>query len=108
MSVQEVPAKLLRIFIGESDHYKGRPLYKHLIEFFKSGDLSSAAFIIDQVFALLAVILSTGLLTYLYFVLGKMPNFFYWFGYAVILGDSVFSPFNAHRMALRNFGVTGQ
>jgi len=26
---------LLRIFIGEDDKYDGKPLYKHLLEFFK-------------------------------------------------------------------------
>ena len=96
---------LMIIFLGVT-YYKNIPLegvvgyifvalgmLVLVIEFFKSGDLSSTAFIIDQVFALVAVIVSTVLLTYLYFVLGKVPNFFYWFGYAVILGDSVFSPF---------------
>lgn len=28
-------AVLLRIFIGEDDKYDGKPLYKHLLEFFK-------------------------------------------------------------------------
>lgn len=78
------------------------------VEFFKSGDVSSTAFIIDQIFALIAVIASTALLTYLYFVLKQIPNFFHWFGFVVILGDAILSPFNAYRMALRNIGVTGQ
>lgn len=78
------------------------------VEFFKSGDVSSTAFIIDQLFALVAVIASTALLTYLYFVLNQAPNFFHWFGFAVIMGDAVLSPFNAYRMALRNIGLTGQ
>ena len=78
------------------------------VEFFKSGDVSSAAFIVDHIFALLAVMISTVLLAFLYFVGGEVPNFYYWFGYAVILGDAVFSPYNAYRMALRNFGVSGQ
>lgn len=79
-----------------------------LIEFLKSGDLNSIAFLIDQVFALIAIVASTILLTYLYVHTGEVPNFFYWFGYAIILGHAIFSPFNAHRMALRNFGVAGQ
>ncbi|MCW8827382.1 MAG: hypothetical protein OQK78_13265 [Gammaproteobacteria bacterium] len=78
------------------------------IEFFKSGDVSSTLFLVDQLFALAAVITSTVLLTFLFFVVGEVPNFFYWFGYAVILGDAILSPFNAFRMALRNFGVAGQ
>ena len=79
-----------------------------LIEFLKSGDLNSISFLIDQLFALIAIVSSTILLCYLYFHTGEIPNFFYWFGYAIILGDGIFSPFNAHRMALRNFGVAGQ
>ena len=86
----------------------GLGIFVLFVEFFKSGDVSTAAFIVDHIFALLAVMVSTVLMAFLYFVLGEVPNFFYWFGYAVILGDAVFSPFNAYRMALRNFGVGGQ
>lgn len=86
----------------------GLGIFVLFIEFFKSGDVSSAAFIVDHIFALLGVMISTVLLAFLYFVAGEVPNFFYWFGYAVILGDAIFSPFNAYRMALRNFGVGGQ
>lgn len=32
---KESEAILLRIFIGEDDEYDGKPLYKHLLEFFK-------------------------------------------------------------------------
>lgn len=32
---KESDAVLLRIFIGEDDKYDGKPLYKHLLEFFK-------------------------------------------------------------------------
>ena len=31
----ETEAILLRIFIGESDEYEGKPLYRHLLELFK-------------------------------------------------------------------------
>jgi hypothetical protein len=78
------------------------------VEFFKSGDVSSTLFLLDQLLATVAVIIATALLTFLYFVAGEIPNFFYWFGYAVILGDAILSPFNAFRTALRNFGVSGQ
>ena len=88
--------------------FVGLGMFVLFVEFFKSGDVSSAAFIMDQLFALLALIISTVLLTYLYFVVGEVPTFFYWFGYAVILGDAILSPFNAYRMALRNFGVAGE
>jgi hypothetical protein len=86
----------------------GLGMFVLFVEFFKSGDVSSAMFMIDQFVAILAVITATALLTYLYFVIGEIPNFFYWFGFVVILADAILSPFNAFRMALRNFGVSGQ
>ncbi len=74
-------------------------------EFFKSGDISVASFLSDILFAVIAVVVATGLLAYLIFKLEQSPTFFYWFGYAIVIGDAVLSPFNAFRTALRNFGV---
>lgn len=37
---KESEATLLRIFIGESDRYDGRPLYKYLVELFRKEGLS--------------------------------------------------------------------
>jgi hypothetical protein len=74
-------------------------------EFFKSGDISIPSFLVDLLFAVIAVVVATGLLAYLIFKLDQSPTFFYWFGYAIIIGDAVLSPFNAFRTALRNFGV---
>lgn len=74
-------------------------------EFFKSGDISPSIFLIDIFSAVFALILSTWLLTYLVVKENQMPNFFHWFGFAVIVGDAIFSPFNAFRTALRNFGL---
>jgi len=76
-----------------------------IIEFFKSGDISTGYFLSDILFAVLAVVIATGLMSYLVFKLGEMPSFYHWLGYAVIIGDAVFSPFNSFRTALRNFGV---
>ena len=76
-------------------------------EFFKSGDISSATFLTDIIFSVIALILATGLLTYMLFGLEQTPSFFHWFGYAIILGDAIISPFNSFRTALRNFGVGG-
>jgi PII-like signaling protein len=39
---KESEAILLRIFIGESDRYKGKPLYRHLLEMFKNEGLAGA------------------------------------------------------------------
>jgi hypothetical protein len=76
-----------------------------IVEFFKSGDISTAYFLSDIIFAVLAVVIATGLMSYLIFKLGETPTFYHWLGYAVIIGDAVISPFNSFRTALRNFGV---
>lgn len=39
---REDEAILLRIFIGESDRYEGKPLYRYLVEFFKKEGLAGA------------------------------------------------------------------
>ncbi len=39
---KESEAILLRIFIGESDKYQGKPLYKYLIELFRKEGLAGA------------------------------------------------------------------
>ena len=75
------------------------------VEFFKSGDINTWAFLVDLVSAILALIVATVLLSYLYFELGETPTFFHWFGFAIILGDAILSPFNAFRTALRNLGL---
>lgn len=77
------------------------------IEMFKSGDVSSVAFLMDQFWAILTVILATSLLTYLWFVEGKEPTFYHWIGFAIIVADGLLNPFNAFRTALRNFDVPG-
>jgi hypothetical protein len=74
-------------------------------EFFKSGDINVGSFLVDIIFAVIAVVVATGLLSYLVFNLDQSPTFFYWFGYAIVIGDAILSPFNSFRTALRNFGV---
>ena len=78
------------------------------IEFIKSGDIGVVSFLLDTTFSVIAVIVSTALLTYMVVSLDEQPTFFHWFGYAIIIGDALFSPANAFRTALRNFGVAGQ
>lgn len=77
------------------------------IEMFKSGDVSAMSFLIDQFWAVLTVVLATGLLSYLWFVEGQQPNFYHWIGFAIIIADALLNPFNAFRTALRNFDVPG-
>ena len=79
-----------------------------LIEFVKSGDIGVVSFMLDTTSSVIAVMVSTALLTYMVFTLHEAPTFFHWFGYAIIIGDALFSPVNAFRTALRNFGVAGQ
>ncbi len=83
----------------------GLCIFVLIVEFFKSGDISTAYFLSDIIFAVLAVVIATGLMSYLVFKLGETPTFYHWLGYAVIIGDAVMSPFNSFRTALRNFGV---
>lgn len=78
------------------------------IEFVKSGDIGVVSFLLDTTSSVIAVIASTALLTYMFFTLQETPTFFHWFGYAIVVGDALFSPANAFRTALRNFGVAGQ
>jgi len=75
------------------------------LEFFKSGDISTSTFLMDTFSAVVGVVIATFLLSWLYFKLGQMPGFYHWFGYTILLGDAIMSPFNAFRTALRNFGV---
>ncbi len=75
------------------------------VEFIKSGDIGVVSFLLDTTFSVLAVIASTALLTYMFFALNEQLTFFHWFGYAIVVGDALFSPANAFRTALRNFGV---
>ncbi|MCI5140180.1 MAG: hypothetical protein D3909_00215 [Candidatus Electrothrix sp. ATG1] len=79
-----------------------------LVEFVKSGDIGVVSFLLDTTFSVIAVIVSTALLTYMAFTLNQPPTFFHWLGYAIIIGDALLSPANAFRTALRNFGVAGQ
>jgi hypothetical protein len=74
-------------------------------EFFKSGDINAWAFLVDTIGAVIAVVVATVLMTYIYVGMGEMPTFFHWFGSAIILGDAILSPFNAFRTALRNLGL---
>jgi hypothetical protein len=83
----------------------GLGMFVLFIEFFKSGDINAAAFLVDLGSAILALVIATVLMSYLYFKLGQIPTFYHWFGCTIILGDAILSPFNAFRTALRNLGL---
>ena len=83
----------------------GFGMFVLFVEFFKSGDINVGSFLVDIIFAVIAVVVATGLLSYLVFNLDQSPTFFYWFGYAIVIGDAILSPFKSFRTALRNFGV---
>lgn len=74
-------------------------------EFFKSGDISVVVFLLDVITSVIGLVVATVLLCYLYWETQDPLTFFHWFGYAILLGDTILSPFNAFRTALRNFGV---
>lgn len=85
--------------------FLGLGMFVLFIEFFKSGDINTWAFLLDLISAVIALIVATVLMSYLYFKLGQQPTFFHWFGCAIIVGDAILSPFNAFRTALRNLGL---
>lgn len=85
--------------------FLGLCVFVLFLEFFKSGDISALAFLLDLVIAVFSVVVATVLMTYLILKLNQTPTFFHWFGCAIILGDAILSPFNAFRTALRNLGL---
>jgi hypothetical protein len=74
-------------------------------EFFKSDDISVAVFFTDVITSVIALVAATVLLCYLIWEMGQPLTFYHWFGYTILLGDTIFSPLNSFRTALRNFGV---
>jgi hypothetical protein len=74
-----------------------------IVEVFKSVDIRLVPFFLDLVSSVVALIIATTLMSYLVFTKGwAAPTFFHWFGVAVIVGDTILSPFIAFRTALRN------
>ena len=74
-------------------------------EFFKSGDIGISMFLVDVISSVVGLVIATILLCYLAWETDQPLTFYHWFGYAILLGDTILSPFNAFRTALRNFGV---
>lgn len=94
--------------------YMGLAVFVLFLEFFKSGDINAASFLLDLFWSIFAVMLGTALMVW--FLLEGQPadgagegwqqlNYFHWFGCAIVLGDAIISPFNAFRTALRNLGL---
>jgi hypothetical protein len=83
----------------------GLGIFVLFAEFFKSGDISTGIFLLDVVTSVVGLVVATVLLCYLSWELSQPLTFYHWFGYTILLGDTIFSPFNAFRTALRNFGV---
>ncbi len=92
--------------------YMGIGVFVLFVEFFKSGDINTASFLLDLFWSIVSVMLGTAMLTW--FLLEGSPagaagwqqlNYFHWFGCAIVLGDALISPFNAFRTALRNLGL---
>ncbi len=87
--------------------YFGLGLVILFVQFFKSADISTTGFIIHLTGALLSMTVATVLMTLLLSKGGEGVNitFHYWYGCAIILADSILSPFNSFRTAKRNFAV---
>jgi len=86
--------------------FLGVAVFVLFAEFVKSGDINTTIFALDLLWAVSGVILATGLMCYLWWeVPDRGPSFFHWFGYVLVVGDALFSPFNSFRTALRNFAV---
>lgn len=87
--------------------YFGLGLLILFVQFFKSADISTTAFIIHLTGALLSMTVATVLMTLLLSKGGEGVNitFHYWYGCAIILADAILSPFNSFRTAKRNFAV---
>jgi hypothetical protein len=74
-------------------------------EFVKSGDISEKIFLMHILSSVIGLVIATALLCYLVWKMEQPLTFYHWFGYTILLGDAILSPFNAFRTALRNFGV---
>lgn len=74
-------------------------------EFFKSGDIGTSVFLLDVITSVISLVVATVLLCYLVWEMDQALTFYHFFGYTILLGDAIFSPFNAFRTALRNFGL---
>lgn len=95
--------------------YVGLGVFVLFVEFFKSGDINAASFLLDLLWSVVALVTATALMTYFLLEIEPtavqagdtwgMVNYFHWFGCAIILGDAIISPFNSFRTALRNLGV---
>jgi len=59
---REDDAVLLRIFIGESDRYEGKPLYKSLVEFFRKEGLAGVTVFRGSGFGRTSIVHTTSIL----------------------------------------------
>jgi hypothetical protein len=75
------------------------------VQFFKSADISTVAFIGHLVGTIVSVIVASVLMTLLLTRSETRPTFHYWYACAIILADAILSPFNSFRTAKRNFAV---
>ena len=64
-----------------------------------------ALFLLDVIASVGGLVIATILLCYLAWETNQPLTFYHWFGYVILLGDTILSPFNAFRTALRNIGV---
>jgi hypothetical protein len=84
-------------------------LFVLFVEFFKSGDISTAAFLSDLVVSVLSVIVGAALITVMVIEPKYDITFFHWYGAVILVADAILAPFNSFRTAKRNleFGAMG-
>jgi hypothetical protein len=83
--------------------FLGVGLFVLFVEFLKSGDISTNAFLIDLLVSVGSVACTASLLTLLFIDERYSVNFFHFYGAAIVLLDAILSPYNSFRTAKRNF-----
>ena len=82
-------------------------LFVLFIEFFKSGDISTTAFLTDLIVAVASVSGGAALMTVMLIDERYSLTFFHWYGAAILVADAILSPFNSFRTAKRNLELGG-
>jgi hypothetical protein len=82
-------------------------LFVLFIEFFKSGDISTTAFLTDLIVAVTSVIGGAALITVMLIDERYSLTFFHWYGAAILVADAILSPLNSFRTAKRNLELGG-
>jgi hypothetical protein len=78
-----------------------------IVEFVKSSNTDARIFWLDLIFSVITLVIMTAFMTYIVIKEGGNANIVYWFGAFSVLVDSIVSPLNSFKAALRDFGGGG-